>query len=98
MSNCILQDCTTNNVTKSNKSKAKEYAERIAEINRQVEGGTVNFEQDRMTINTYKWLASKYDPGTFGNHSGEKPQIDLGAMHLDAIRELSKPEKRKKTN
>ena len=83
----------------TDKAKAKEYAERIAEINRQVEGGTVNFEQARVTIDNYKWLASKYyDPGTFGNHSGEQPQVDLGAMHLDAIRELSKPEKRKKTN
>ena len=82
----------------TDKAKAKEYAERIAEINRQVEGGTVNFEQDRVTIDTYKWLAAKYNPGTFGNHSGEQPQVDLGAMHLDAITELRNPEKRKKTN
>lgn len=51
-----------------------------------------------MTIDTYKWLASKYDPGTFGNHSGEQPQIDISAMHLEALKALSKPEKRKKTN
>ena len=82
----------------TDKAKAKEYAERIAEINRQVEGGTVNFEQARVTIDTYKCLASKYDPGTFGNHSGEQPQIDISAMHLEALKALSKPEKRKKTN
>ena len=76
----------------TNKEKAKEYAERIAEINRQVEGGTVNFEQARVTIDTYKWLASKFDPGKFGNHSGDQSQIDLGAMYLESIKALSEPE------
>ena len=82
----------------TNKEKAKEYAERIAEINRQVEGGSVNFEQARVTIDTYKWLASKLDPHTYGTHSADAPQTDLNAMYLDALKALSKPEKRKKTN
>lgn len=34
----------------NNQEKAKHYAERITEINRQVETGTVNFEQARVTI------------------------------------------------
>ena len=41
-----------------NKDKAKEYAERITDINQQVQTGDVNFEQARVTIETYKWLAS----------------------------------------
>ena len=73
----------------TNKEKAKEYAERIAEINRQVEGGTVNFEQARVTIDTYKWLAAKYDPSTFGNQQKDAEELDIGKMHLDAIRKLS---------
>jgi hypothetical protein len=46
-----------------NKDKAKEYAERITDINQQVQTGDVNFEQARVTIETYKWLASaiKFD-------------------------------------
>ena len=34
--------------------KAKEYADRIADINQQVQTGDVNFEQARVTIETYK--------------------------------------------
>jgi len=37
-----------------NKDKAKEYADRIADINQQVQTGDVNFEQARVTIETYK--------------------------------------------
>ncbi|MFL2848649.1 MAG: hypothetical protein ACJZ8R_00675 [Pseudohongiellaceae bacterium] len=40
----------------TNEKKAKLYAERIAEINRQIETGTLNFEQARLSIDTYKWL------------------------------------------
>ena len=76
-------------MTNKAKTKAKEYAKRIAEINRQVEGGAVNFEQARVTIDTYKWLASKYDPGTFGNQQKDAEELDIGKMHLDAIRKLS---------
>ena len=44
-------------------NKDKEYAERITDINQQVQTGDVNFEQARVTIETYKWLASaiKFD-------------------------------------
>tara|TARA_A100001011_G_C13729112_1_gene602782 strand:+ start:139 stop:300 length:162 start_codon:yes stop_codon:yes gene_type:complete len=38
----------------TDKAKAKEYAERIAEINRQVEGGTVNFVQDTTSISCHE--------------------------------------------
>ncbi len=67
------------------KTKAKEYAERIAEINRQVETGTVNFEQARVTIDTYKWLASKYDPGTLElvHKGGRAVQAHLLLLTLD---------------
>jgi hypothetical protein len=37
----------------TNEKKAKLYAERIAEINRQIETGTLNFEQARLSIDTY---------------------------------------------
>ena len=72
----------------NNQEKAKHYAERIAEINRQVETGTVNFEQARVTIDTYKWLASKLDPSTYGNQQKDAQELDIGKMHLDAIRKL----------
>ena len=71
-------------------AKAKEYAERIADINRQVETGTVNFEQARVTIDTYKWLASKLDPHTYGNAVVPQDEIDITAMHLEALRALNK--------
>ena len=74
----------------NNQEKAKHYAERIAEINRQVETGTVNFEQARVTIDTYKWLASKLDPSTYGNTAVSEVGTDLSAMHLEAIKKLSK--------
>ncbi|MFL2848651.1 MAG: hypothetical protein ACJZ8R_00685 [Pseudohongiellaceae bacterium] len=42
------------------------------------------------TVKIIKWLASKLDPSTYGNHSTDKPQTDLNAMHLEAIRSLVK--------
>ena len=71
-----------------NKDKAKEYAERITDINQQVQTGDVNFEQARVTIETYKWLASKLDPSTYGNQQKDAEELDIGKMHLDAIRKL----------
>ena len=68
--------------------KDKEYAERIADINQQVQTGDVNFEQARVTIETYKWLASKLDPSTYGNQQKDTEELDIGKMHLDAIRKL----------
>jgi hypothetical protein len=47
--------------------KAKEFAEGIVDIKQQVQTGDVNFEKVRVTIETYKWLASKLDPSTYGN-------------------------------
>ena len=40
-----------------NKDKAKEYADRIADINQQVQTGDVNFEQARVSIEIDKWLS-----------------------------------------
>ena len=71
------------------KDKAKEFADRIADINQQVQTGDVNFEQARVTIETYKWLASTYDPSTYGNVSSSMPETDLNAMHLEAIKAVS---------
>jgi hypothetical protein len=39
------------------KDKAKEYADRIADINQQVQTGDVNFEQARVSIEIDKWLS-----------------------------------------
>ena len=39
------------------KDKAKEYAERITDINQQVQTGDVNFEQARVSIEIDKWLS-----------------------------------------
>ena len=75
----------------TDKEKAKKFVDRIAEINVQVQSGDVNFEQARVTIDTYKWLASKYDPSTYGNQPQDSQQLDINQMHLDAIKELSKP-------
>ena len=68
--------------------KDKEFAERIVDINQQVQTGDVNFEQARVTIETYKWLASKLDPSTYGNQQKDAEELDIGKMHLDAIRKL----------
>lgn len=72
----------------TDQEKAKHYAERIAEINRQVGTGTLNFEQARLSIDTYKWLASKLDPSTYGNQQKDTQELNVGKMHLDAIRKL----------
>ena len=72
----------------TDQEKAKHYAERIAEINRQVGTATLNFEQARLSIDTYKWLASKLDPSTYGNQQKDAQELDIGKMHLDAIRKL----------
>ena len=72
----------------TDQEKAKHYAERIAEINRQVGTGILNFEQARLSIDTYKWLASKLDPSTYGNQQKDAQELDIGKMHLDAIRKL----------
>jgi|GEM_PF-1867225 len=70
------------------KDKAKEYADRIADINQQVQTGDVNFEQARVTIETYKWLASKLDPSTYGNQQKDAEELDIGKMHLRALKIL----------
>ena len=72
------------------KDNAKEFADRIADINQQVQTGDVNFEQARVTIETYKWLASKYNPSTYGNVSSSTPETALNAIHLEALRSLPK--------
>ena len=72
----------------TNKQKAKAFVDRIADINQKAESGTLNFEQARVTIDTYKWLAAKYDPSTFGNQQKDAEELDIGKMHLDAIRKL----------
>ena len=72
----------------TDQEKAKHCAERIAEINRQVGTGTLNFEQARLSIDTYKWLASKLDPSTYGNQQKDTQELNVGKMHLDAIRKL----------
>jgi len=35
-----------------------------------------------------KWLASKLDPSTYGNQQKDAQELDIGKMHLDAIRKL----------
>ena len=57
--------------------KAREYADRIAEINSAVSSGKVNLEQARLNIETYKWLASKLDPDNYGANSKTKSETDL---------------------
>jgi len=35
-------------------------------------------------------VASAYDPSAYGNVSSSTPETDLNAMHLEAIKALSK--------
>ena len=65
-----------------NKDKAQEFADRIADINQLVQTGDVNFEQARVTIETYKWLASKLDPSTYDNQQKDAQKLDIGKIHL----------------
>ncbi|MEI6283258.1 MAG: hypothetical protein WCP82_11200 [Alphaproteobacteria bacterium] len=41
----------------------------------------------RLQVETRKWLASKYDVGTFGDKQ-TGVQINIGSLHLDALRKV----------
>lgn len=72
----------------TDQEQAREYADKIAMLNRQVETGDFNYEQARVLTDNYKWLASKLDPETYGNQYRDTKSIDTQQMHLEAIREL----------
>jgi hypothetical protein len=40
----------------------------------------------RLRIDTRKWLASKWAPSTFGEHRGPAVQVNIGDLHLKAVR------------
>ena len=72
----------------TDEEKAREYADRIAEINSAVSSGKVNLEQARLNIETYKWLAYKLDPDNYGANSKTKSETDLNQMYLEALKQL----------
>lgn len=41
-----------------------------------------------LRINTRRWLASRHDPGTYGEQKAPLVQINAQMMHLDALRQI----------
>jgi hypothetical protein len=43
----------------------------------------------KLQVDTRKWLASKLDPGTFSDQQGPLVNIDLGRIHLEALKNMN---------
>jgi hypothetical protein len=45
----------------------------------------------RLRIDARKWLASRWNPGIYGERTGPLVQIDLAGAHLRAVRPVDQP-------
>ena len=45
-----------------------------------------NVNRDRLRVDMRKWLAAKYNPKVYGEKTGVAVQVNVGDMHLDALR------------
>lgn len=44
---------------------------------------------DKLRVDTRRWAAGKWDRETFGEQRGTQVTINLGALHLDALRRMN---------
>ncbi len=50
-------------------------------------GTTENAPKTRLQVETRRWLASKYDAAVYGDTRGPTVQINIGQLHIDALRQ-----------
>ena len=51
---------------------------------------------DRLRVETRRWTASKWDASIFGEQKGAHVSIDIGQLHIDALRQANLMEKQAK--
>jgi hypothetical protein len=75
-------------VQRAREIAAGAYAERQVEVAEAATPATAN--ADRLRIDTYRWLASRYNPMVYGDQSkvNASVQISIGSLHLDALKKV----------
>ena len=81
-------------------SRAMHHAARIEELVEMVESGEIDPQPAKVAIDARKWIASRFHPQQFSARlamEARVEQVDVGRMHLDALRELSRKPREVKT-
>lgn len=78
-------------VLRAKKLKAEFLAEQAVDIADQADelsNGGVN--KARLQVDVRKWMAAKLDPEGFGEQKQASVNINIGDLHLDALKQLNK--------
>jgi hypothetical protein len=52
------------------------------------EVGPLDVQKARLQVDTRRWLASRYDPATYGDQKAQV-EINIGQLHVDALRKVN---------
>lgn len=70
------------------RAQARYQAERVADIADKVEEGKLDPASARVAADNRRWVASKLDPGTYGDKVAMDVQVtNVAEMHLNAMRD-----------
>ena len=76
-------------VINARKLKAEKLAEEALDIADQVdESSNSGVNKARLQVDTRKWLAGKLDPEAYGDTSKTQVNINMGDLHLQALKHL----------
>jgi hypothetical protein len=76
-------------VINARKLKAEKLAEEALEIADQVdESSNSGVNKARLQVDTRKWMASKLDPENYGDTAKTQVNINLGDLHLQALKHM----------
>ena len=76
-------------VINARKLKAEKLAEEALDIADQVdETSNSGVNKARLQVDTRKWLAGKLDPESYGDTSKTQVNINMGDLHLQALKHL----------
>lgn len=76
-------------VINARKLKAEKLAEEALEIADQVdETSNSGVNKARLQVDTRKWMAGKLDPENYGDTAKTQVNVNLGDLHLQALKHL----------
>lgn len=78
-------------VLEARKHAAAVHADATADMAEKVQDGTLGYQEARVAIAAKQWLASKMDPGVYGDRVHvDQTVTDLTQLHLQSLRERMK--------
>jgi hypothetical protein len=76
-------------IVRAREEASNRMADEVIDI---ADGATNESERvARLRIDARKWLASRWNPGIYGERTGPLVQIDLAGAHLRAVRPVDQP-------